>query len=86
MNSSNDYVCDLLQLIDIYIYIYICMPTELAHNLKETPQAVLVCQQRWHGASHNPFAMHVHMHIYIGVYIYICIYIYMYIYIFENHK
>jgi len=26
------------------------MPTELAHNLEETPQAVLVCQQRWHGA------------------------------------
>ena len=41
------------------------MPTELAHNLKETPQAVLVCQQRWHGASHNPFAVHVYMHIYI---------------------
>ena len=45
----------------------------LAHNLKETPQAVLVCQQRWHGASYNQFVMHVYMHIYIAIYIYICI-------------
>ena len=30
MNNFNDYVCDLLQLLDIF-----CVPTELAHNLKE---------------------------------------------------
>jgi len=44
------------------------MPAELAHNLKETPQAVFVCQQRWQGASHNPFVLHVYVHTYLYMY------------------